>query len=142
MLVLMEIEIFPKKCPACKQNFPADTAFFYKNTANKDGLSQYCKICEAVRSQTCAAVHQKSDRLTVEGYLFGVYYDIKQKCCDPDNAAFHRYGKKGVRCLFQSADEFADFVINVLEEDPRGFYCDRIDRDNDYEPGNIRFIIR
>ncbi len=138
----MNIQIYPKTCTICKQDFPADAAFFHKNITSHDGLSRDCKMCEAVLCRVCAEIHQRSDQLTVEGYLYGIYYGIKQRCENPDDASYHRYGKKGVRCLFASANEFADYIIGELESDPRGLAIELINSDGHYESGNIKVIVR
>lgn len=102
---------------------------------NKEYNKQhYLSYHEEVRKQ------QRGYQCTVEGYLRCKYGDMLRRCNDPEHKSYKYYGGRGIKCLFKSADEFVDCVVNVLEVDPRGLQIDRIDNDGHYEPGNIRFI--
>ncbi|HDY86673.1 MAG TPA: hypothetical protein ENH82_00985 [bacterium] len=82
----------------------------------------------------------KSYRGTVIGYLRSVYGHIKARCTNPKVHNYYRYGGRGIKNLFKSSDELADYVVNELQVDPRGLQIDRIDNDGHYEKGNIRFV--
>lgn len=38
-------EILHKRCPRCKDYWPADTEYFYAAPSQKDGLYPWCKAC-------------------------------------------------------------------------------------------------
>ena len=65
---------------------------------------------------------------------------MKERCSNPKRKAYERYGGRGIKCLFNSPDEFINYVINELQIDPRGLQIDRINNNGHYEPGNIRFV--
>lgn len=75
---------------------------------------------------------------TIDGYLRRLYSRMKQRCENPNDAGYKYYGGRGIEVQF-TADEFVDYVVNVLQQDPRGLTIDRIDSDGHYEPGNIWF---
>lgn len=77
---------------------------------------------------------------TLKGYLCTVYHHIKQRCTNPKCRSYKDYGGRGIKCFFGSLDGFRNYVMNILQIDPRGLEIDRIDNDGHYEPGNIRFV--
>lgn len=78
--------------------------------------------------------------LTIIGHLRRVFNGIKVRCNNLKCVAYKNYGGRGIKCLFESSDEFVDYVVNVLRVDPRDLQIDRIDNDGDYVKGNIRFV--
>lgn len=76
---------------------------------------------------------------TTNGYLRNIFSSILNRCNNPKERMYYRYGGRGIKMYFTS-DEFVNYVINELQIDPRGLDCDRIDNDGHYERGNIRFV--
>lgn len=83
---------------------------------------------------------QRKYRQTIIGHLRCCFSRIKQRCNNPKNPYYKNYGKRGIKCLFENADGFVEYVINVLRIDPRSLDIDRIDNNGHYEKGNIRFV--
>lgn len=77
---------------------------------------------------------------TTKGHLRRIYATMKQRCENPNNNSYPNYGGRGIEVRFTS-DEFVDYVMHVLRQDPRGLTIDRIDSDGHYEPGNIWFCV-
>ncbi len=77
---------------------------------------------------------------TLRGHLQNVFKTARRRCDNCADRSYKNYGGRGIQCLFQSFDEFYEYVINVLRVDPRGLTIDRIDNDGNYEPGNIQFV--
>lgn len=77
---------------------------------------------------------------TINGHLRRTFNSMKRRCNNPNIHNYSRYGGRGIRNKFKSADEFVDYVINELRVDPRGLQIDRIDNNGHYEKGNIRFV--
>ena len=77
-------------------------------------------------------------------YLRRIYSGMKRRCNYPKMCNYHRYGGRGIKCLFKSADEFVDYVTGTLGikymSQIEGLQIDRINNDGNYEPGNIRFV--
>lgn len=82
----------------------------------------------------------KKYRLTISGYLRGIFSDLKKRCNEPKNKDYKYYGGRGIKNKFKSSDEFVNYIVNELQVDPHNLQIDRIDNDGHYEPGNIRFV--
>lgn len=85
---------------------------------------------------------RKRQYSTVIGRLRTVYNDIVRRCSgvvtNPNNK---NYVTKGIRNLFLSFEDFAEYVVKTLQADPRGKQIHRIDNDGHYEKGNIEFLV-
>ncbi len=151
-----------KVCTSCQSKLPACTDFFRKQSFRKDGLQVVCKECmrktDARYRETLAYKESQSKysatergkeagrnrlktyRGTINGHLVNIYHHIKERCESPHHSKYEYYGGRGIVCRFRTSREFADYVINVLDIDPRGLDCDRIDNNGHYEKGNVQFI--
>lgn len=63
------------------------------------------------------------------------------RCCNPKNHAFRRYGGRGIRvCLaWRGKGGFARFLAHVGRKPSPVHSLDRIDVNGHYEPGNVRW---
>lgn len=157
-----------KRCPKCEE--VKSLSKFGKKKTTGDGLQYWCKSCmnEATkiyqRTEEGKATHKRADKRywrtekgkdtrkraykkhydTILGYLRKVYSNLKHRCNNPECRNYNNYGGHGIKCLFKSSQEFADYVINNLNiasiEQIKGLEIDRINNDGHYEPGNIRFV--
>jgi len=138
-ILIRGCRIMTKICGKCRQEKPFSE--FAKCRSKKNGLQSWCKICKREWKRSIAG--QKSvrkSRATLRSYLQQIFRDIKHRCSSPKYHAYHRYGGRGIKCLFNSSDEFINYIVSILKIDPRGLQIDRIDNDGNYEPGNIRFV--
>jgi hypothetical protein len=71
-------------------------------------------------------------RLTPE---YTAFASAKNRCTNSKNAAFDRYGERGIRFNFTDFEHF----LSVLGPRPDGHSLDRINVDGNYEPGNVRW---
>lgn len=142
-----------KQCSKCKQLLPQSC--FSKRASALDGLHYWCKnCCRKYRNSFAGKIGHKKYRKslagkiskkrcyerysnTIRGHLNTIFQSIKQRC---NNFTGKNKCYVGVKCLFKSSDEFADYVVNELQVDPRGLVIDRIDNNKNYESGNIRFV--
>lgn len=97
------------------------------------------------RSSSCgcwkreAAAIQKQTHGGRHTLLYDVWTQMLQRCENPKNKAYRRYGGRGIKVCGRWHD-FAAF-----QEDAAAFYApgltiDREDNDGDYEPGNVRWV--
>lgn len=143
-----------KRCTKCKVQ--KTNAAFYKDKRDKSGFACWCKQCRKEWHQSAKGkraskkfcqIHReqkneysKKYRKTLVGCLRSRFRTIKQRCNNPNCLNYKYYGGRGIKCLFESSQEFVDYVINKLKADPRGLEIDRIDNNGHYEPDNIRFV--
>ena len=154
-----------KTCTGCGVEYPTTTEYFHHDKYNRDGFTSRCRVCRGAatrahqqsgrgkaqhradatlyrkRHPDMVRAQQKKYRVTIEGCLRTAYSSIKRRCSGCSNNPRDKiYVVKGTKNLFESPDAFVDYVANVLQIDPRGKQCHRIDNDGHYEPGNIEFL--
>lgn len=71
--------------------------------------------------------------------LQNVFYQIRNRCCNPNSVRYHWYGARGIGVYWQTFAEFRAYVEQHLGPRPPGYSMDRIDNSKGYEPGNIRW---
>lgn len=65
-----------------------------------------------------------------------VFRRIKERCTDPNSSSYKYNGGIGVKCLFNS---FEEFFAEVGERPHEGMHLLRIDKEKHFEPGNIKW---
>jgi len=149
-----------KQCSICGEwKSPSE---FYKRPTTEDGLRMDCKKCVINRVKKYGQIHRteilehhkeyalthKVERnrrgkryyRTITGHLRQCFNSIKQRCNNPKCPSYKNYGERGIRCLFESVDEFIDYVLDVLKTDPCNLAIHRIDNNSHYMPDNIEFL--
>ena len=67
----------------------------------------------------------------------------KQRCTNPNSAAYADYGGRGIAFKFPSVRAFAEWVLlNIGPKPTYAHSLDRIDNARHYEPGNLRWATR
>jgi hypothetical protein len=69
---------------------------------------------------------------------YSIWKGMRQRCNDPNNHEWNRYGGRGIR-ISARWDEFLVFLADVGARPTSRHSLDRIDNDGDYEPGNVRW---
>ena len=144
-----------KTCSKCKVEYVDASGNFGQDARKTDGFQSQCRACQrtygAKRRQTTAykvamKEYRQSDkclakqreygrkfRATVRGHLVRVYFDIVSRCAKRKNYS-------NIECSFETYEQFVDYVVNIMQVDPRGKQCHRIDNNGNYAPGNLEFL--
>lgn len=134
-----------KQCPKCK--IKKANAEFSRSRQKKDGLQSWCKCCGKVyriKHKTRSRNSRIKDRRSsLRAYLRIRWECIKSRCTNPNANNYHRYGGKGVCCLFGSFNSFFQHVVSDLGYTTiaalKSKETHRINNGN-YQPGNIEFL--
>lgn len=69
---------------------------------------------------------------------YTTWAEMKQRCLNPNDPMYYRYGGRGIKVCKRWMDSFEAFLEDVGER-PDECTLDRLDSDRDYEPGNVRW---
>ena len=67
---------------------------------------------------------------------------MKQRCLNPNHSVYSYYGGKGIKVFEDWINDFKEFekwILENLRQKPEGTTLDRINSNEDYVPGNIRW---
>lgn len=70
--------------------------------------------------------------------LRGIWKGMVQRCTNPKNKQYHRYGGRGIKVCAEWTNSFSTFAKHVGER-PEGKSLGRIRNNGNYEPGNVRW---
>lgn len=70
--------------------------------------------------------------------VYYVWQSMIQRCHDPANKSFPRYGGKGIQVCQEWRESFVAFM-SYMGPRPEGLTLDRIDSKGNYEQGNVRW---
>lgn len=139
-----------KICKECNQLL--DLSEFGKHPASADGLEYLCKKCKNFLQNKYRKEHPEwTLRKRKEYYakevnnpnalLRRIWHAMQNRCNDPENYQYHRYGGRGIKIQWASLDEFRKDMIGQFKE---GYAqgkttIERINNDGNYCKDNCRF---
>lgn len=72
--------------------------------------------------------------------LYRVWKGMKQRCDNPRNSAYERYGRKGIKVCREWQEDFQNFFNDMAQGYSRGLQLDRIDNTKGYCKENCRWV--
>lgn len=101
------------------------------------------KSCGCLRSERTKIGCTKHGMIThsKRAKIYDVWVAMKQRCTNPNNKYYRRYGGRGIRVCQEWINDFKAFydwsIANGYSE---GLHLDRIDNDGSYSPDNCHWI--
>jgi hypothetical protein len=81
----------------------------------------------------------KGSSVTAGHPNYSRWENIKQRCNNPKNTNYHKYGGRGIKICERWQNNFYAFNYDIGLPPSTKHQLDRIDNDGDYEPGNVRW---
>ena len=97
------------------------------------------------KSKSCGCFKKEIDIInaTTHGMTgtkeYSSWLHIIQRCKNPNNDFYHRYGGRGISISKEWENDFSKFYADVGPCPGRGYSIDRIDNEKGYEAGNVRW---
>lgn len=73
---------------------------------------------------------------------FTAWHSMVQRCTNPKNISYARYGGRGIRVCDEWLASFLAFSRSLGVRPGSEYSLDRIDNDGNYEPGNVQWATR
>lgn len=110
------------------------------NLKEQNVCSFMCKYNTIIKhGYSCRVIHTKSKRTTTTRE-YNSWFSMKQRCNNPSNARYKNIGGRGI--IYSPEFENFDSFIRIMGDAPTTFHrFTRIDKDSDFEPGNVHWYL-
>ena len=109
-----------------------------KGAKLRNGHTQSCGCLqkEAAAKALRAVSYRHGGKGTPE---YEAWHSMKQRCYNPNNCEYKRYGAKGIRVCDRWLNSFENFFTDMGPRPEGKYSIDRIDTCGNYEPNNCRW---
>lgn len=132
-----------KKCTKCKE--VKQTTEFSKWSRGKDGLQNYCKVCNRKYLKKFNIDYlpnrREEDQTKTGSYLNHIWLKMLKRCNNPNETHYHNYGGRGIK-VCERWHDWNLFLEDMLEGYEMGLSIERIDVNGDYCPENCKWITK
>lgn len=125
-----------KRCYICRCSCGKRTAVLRNDLRNGHVRSCGCLLKDIRR--TCSLKHGKC-RIRQRSPEYTAYHFARQACRASRSKYFPRFGGRGIQFKF---DNFIDFYKHVGDRPSPEYRLERLDKDGDFEIGNLAWIPR
>lgn len=124
-----------KNCAICKIK-EKDPNFWLCSECKKQYNKNYHKA-----NRERLLILQKKNRQTRHP-LYKIWDTMKQRCYNPNNLDYTRYGGRGISVSDHWKNSFKNFFADLSSGYKSGLTLDRKNNNGNYEPGNVRWVTR
>lgn len=107
----------------------------------RTGITKSCG-CQRGLSTAARCTTHGAARRGAHAAEYRSWAHAKNRCLNPTNAAFERYGGRGIRFSEAWKNDFAAFYAHIGPRPSPSHSLDRIENDGHYEPGNVRWATK
>lgn len=101
------------------------------------------KSCGCLQKERTKQVHTTHGDAAKKTRLYRTRTNMKQRCYDRNNIAYHRYGGRGIEICDKWNNSYPAFKAWALANGyADNLTIDRIDNDGNYEPSNCQWLTR
>ena len=116
-------------------------------TTLKNGTSTGCQKC-IWKTKDHPRLHKDGSRRWINGkatHIYSEWRGIKERCNNPKNKSYKNYGGRGIKLCSEWDKDFQswfDYVSKLEHFGEPGRTLDRINNDDGYKPGNVRWATK